>query len=309
MSVLYFFESIRCPALDAFFSIVTHFGEETFFIVFALLFLWCIDKKEGYYLLSIGFIGTVLSLFLKVIYRIPRPWVKDPDFTIVESARAEAKGYSFPSSHTQSAVGALGGAARWNKNIIFRIICIVFCLLVPVSRLYLGVHTPLDVGVSVVIAALLIFGLYPLISKLFESKKTMRILFSLMVALSLGLILFVSLYSFPSPTEEDRENLTTITEYGYKMLGCTVGIFAAFEIESRFIRFDTAAALPAQVIKFVLGIVPLLAIKSGLEAPLSALFGGHFAAESVRYFLIVIYLGCVWPLSFKWFSRLFRGKK
>ena len=133
MGILRFFESIRTPVLDAFFSVITHLGEETFFIVFGLIFFWCINKKEGYYLLSVGFIGTILNQFLKLIFRIPRPWVKDKSFTIVESARAEATGYSFPSGHTQSSVGVFGSITRWENNKAIQIICIILCILVPIS--------------------------------------------------------------------------------------------------------------------------------------------------------------------------------
>ena len=149
MELLYWLESIRTPIGDTFFSLITHFGEETLFIIAGLLFFWCIDKMEGYFLLSVGLSGTVINQFLKLWFRIPRPWVKDPNFTIVESARAEATGYSFPSGHTQSSVGIFGGLARWNKTLWLRGISIALCVLVPLSRLYLGVHTPLDVGVSI----------------------------------------------------------------------------------------------------------------------------------------------------------------
>ena len=86
MEFLRFLEGIRTPVGDAFFSAVTHMGEETIFILVGLLFFWCIDKKKGYFLLSVGFIGTVINQFLKLWFRIPRPWVKNPNFTIVESA-------------------------------------------------------------------------------------------------------------------------------------------------------------------------------------------------------------------------------
>ena len=95
MSFLYWLEGIRCPALDRFFSAVTYFGDEILFIVLALTVFWCVDKREGYYLFFIGFVGTIFNQFLKLAFRIARPWVKDPNFTIVESARAGAGGYSF----------------------------------------------------------------------------------------------------------------------------------------------------------------------------------------------------------------------
>ena len=182
MEFLKLLESIRCPFLDTFFSTVTHLGEETVFIVVGILFFWCINKKEGYFLLSVGLIGTVINQFLKLWFRIPRPWVKDPDFTIVESARAEATGYSFPSGHTQSSVGIFAGIGRWNAKLIVRILCIAACVLVPLSRLYLGVHTPLDVGVSLIIALVLVFGFYPIVKKCIEKPFGMRILVGVMTA-------------------------------------------------------------------------------------------------------------------------------
>ncbi len=305
MVFLRFLEGLRNPICDAFFSTVTHLGEETFFILFGLIFFWCINKKEGYYLLSIGFIGTVVNQFLKLWFRIPRPWVQDKNFTIVESARAEATGYSFPSGHTQSSVGVFGGLARFNKINWFRIVCIVLCVLVPISRMYLGVHTPLDVLVSVGIALILIFGLYPLIQKCFENLTVMRILLLGMILLSSGLLAFVTFYKFPS--DVDINNLESGTKNAYKMLGCTTGIWIAFELDNKFIKFDTSGSLLSQIFKFVIGVIPLLLIKSGLKEPLYAVFDGSFLADGVRYLLIVLFAGCIWPLTFKWFTKL--GKK
>ena len=304
MSFLHFLEGLRNPVFDAFFSLVTRLGEETFFIVMGMVFFWCINKKEGYYLLSIGFIGTIVNQFLKLWFRVPRPWVKDKDFTIVESARAEATGYSFPSGHTQSSVGVFGGIARFNKKLWIRIICILACVLVPLSRMYLGVHTPADVLVSVALSLVLIFGLYPLIQKCFDNAKIMRILLVSMVVLSAGLLAFVLFYNFPS--DVDLENLSSGTKNAYKMLGCTLGIYIAFEIDKSFINFDTSGSLISQILKFVLGLIPLLGIKEGLRFPLNAIFGGSYLADGVRYLLIVLFAGCVWPLTFKWFAKIGR---
>ena len=77
MEFLKWLQEIRNPVFDAIFSFFTNFGEETAFILIGLLFYWCVSKKQGYYLLSIGLIGTVLNQFLKLIFRIPRPWVQD----------------------------------------------------------------------------------------------------------------------------------------------------------------------------------------------------------------------------------------
>lgn len=307
MEFLRLLEKIRTPFLDTFFSTVTHLGEETIFILIGIIFFWCVNKRDGYYLLSVGFIGTVLNQFLKLWFRIPRPWLRDKQFTIVESARAEATGYSFPSGHTQSSVGVFGSIARCKKNLWIRIICILFCILVPFSRLYLGVHTPLDVGVSIAIAALLIFVLHPLVYKSTENDRNIRILMAVITFLCIGLLLFVLLYRFPQ--DIDSNNLESGVSNAYKMLGCTMGMWLSFELDSRFIKFDTAAPVPSQIIKLISGLIPVLAIKSGLKQPLLALFGGSLAANGVRYFLLTVFIGCVWPLTFKYFAKLFKKEK
>ena len=54
MEILYLLESVRMPVLDMFFLLITKLGEETAFLVAALIVYWCVDKRKGYYLLSVG---------------------------------------------------------------------------------------------------------------------------------------------------------------------------------------------------------------------------------------------------------------
>ena len=83
----------------------------------------------------------------------------------VEAAREAADGYSFPSGHTQSAATLFGTLAAWLRRGWLTVACIVMVLLVGFSRMYLGVHTPADVGTSLVIGTVLVFALYPLCEK------------------------------------------------------------------------------------------------------------------------------------------------
>ncbi len=292
---------------DAFFSTVTHLGEETLFIAAGLLFFWCINKRQGYFLLFVGFLGTVLNQFLKLLFRIPRPWVRDPSLTVVGDAKAEATGYSFPSGHTQTAVGVYGGIARFARRWWVRALCLLVCALVGVSRLYLGVHTPLDVGVSLLVASGLVLGLYPLIGWAIGSPQRMRVLFSVCAVLAIGFLAFVTW--FPFPADIDADNYADGVKNAYKILGCFGGLWLAFELDTRFIRFDTRAVWWAQVLKMIPGLLLLLAIKAGLKSPLNMLFGGIPAADGVRYFLIAVFAGCLWPLTFRFFARWGKDKR
>ena len=179
MDFLYLLESIRFSALDRLMLLVTHLGEETAFLVIALIVFWCVNKYQGYYLLGVGLFGNLANQFMKITCRIPRPWVRDPDFTVVEAAKAEAGGYSFPSGHTQTAVGTLCAVAATQKRKWIGVVCVFFAVLTAFSRMYLGVHTPADVLVGAAMALAMVFGLTPLMQE--KRKRFIPIFFGVML--------------------------------------------------------------------------------------------------------------------------------
>lgn len=309
MSFLYWLEDLRNPIFDFIFSVITLFGEETIFMAVGMIIFWCLNKYDGYYLLCVGFFGTLINQFLKITCRIPRPWVKDPNFTIVESAREAAGGYSFPSGHTQVSVGLFGGIARRSKQKILRGVMIALCVLVPFSRMYLGVHTPWDVAVSVCIALILIFVLHPLFQRAEKDARVMYGILGVLSAIVVAYLLYVSLFPFPKSVylEENIHNLDSARENAYTLLGCMAGLLVLFPVERKWIRFETKAVLWVQIVKVVGGLFLILAVKEGLKMPLDTLFGGHMIARSVRYFFVVLMGGLLWPLTFRFFSKIGRS--
>lgn len=305
MELLYALESIRTPFLDKLMGLVTNLGGEAVFIVAAIVVFWCLSKSCGYYMMTVGFAGTIINQFLKLWFRIPRPWVKDPNFTIVESARAEATGYSFPSGHTQNAFAVFGAPARFFKNTALRIIFILLIALTAFSRMYVGVHTPLDVGVSLIVGTILVFVIYPFFRDMDKSPKKVYIIFSIFIVLAAAFVAFVELYDFPA--DIDAENYASGLKNAYMILFCAIGLMLTFFIDTKYVHFPTQALWWAQIIKVVVGLAILLALKSVLKAPLLALFGGHSIAHGVRYFIVILFAGIVWPMTFKFFAKL--GKK
>lgn len=128
MEFLYLLEKIRNPIFNKLMLAITTFGEETAFLVVALIIFWCVDKNRGYYVMVGGFFGNIVNQFLKILCRVPRPWILDENFTIVEEAREAASGYSFPSGHSQTAVGTFGSLAATEKNRVLRWIFYCSCL-------------------------------------------------------------------------------------------------------------------------------------------------------------------------------------
>ncbi len=306
MELLYLLESIRNPILDALNLVLTEFGNEMLFIVFGMCMFWCINKKQGYFILLTGFFGVYINQFLKISCRIPRPWVLDPDFTIVEGAREAATGYSFPSGHTQTAVGCYLGLAACRPEKWVRIAGIAMAAIVPLTRMYLGVHTPADVLVSVVIGLCLVAVLWALFDRFGSAPGLMYTLMGILSVMAVGFLLFLKLVKFPA--DLDMANYDSALENAFKLLGCTVGMWLVYELDRRFIRFETKTAVWwAQIIKLVVGFGLLLLILEGSKPLLNLLFAGNPLAHTVRYFLTVVFAGCVWPLTFRWFAKLGTG--
>lgn len=302
MGLLYLLEKIRVPGLNELMLAVTRLGEETAFLVIALIVFWCVDKKRGYYLMAVGFMGTLANQFLKLLCRVPRPWVIDPDFTILEQAREAADGYSFPSGHSQFAVGTFGCLAVTTEKKWFKVLCIVIMVLVPFSRMYVGVHTPYDVLVGAAMALALVWLLRKPVYR--EDGKGMKPLLAVMIALAVAFTLFVELWPFPA--DMDEENLLSGYKNAYTMLGCLIGVAIVYVADEKWLHFPVEGVWWVQAIKILVGLVLVLLVKSGLKSPLEALFGGHMAARGVRYFLVVVTAGTLWPMSFAKLSKLGR---
>lgn len=299
MEFLHFLEKIRIPVLDEFMLLITRLGEEEAFLIAALVVFWCISKNLGYYILSVGFIGTIANQFMKLWFRIPRPWDLDPNFTILEQGRKAATGYSFPSGHTQCAVGTFGAFAITTRKRWVRISAITVAILVPFSRMYIGVHAPKDICVAALIAVLLLVILKPLSKP--GNDRFFGMILPVMILLSICYLLFVNLYSFP--VDIDKDNLTSGIESAYTLLGAIIGFVFVLIADRKWIQFSTEAVWWVQILKVALGLGLVLMTRSLTKTPLNFLFGAY-AGRSIRYFSVVIMAGCIWPMTFKWFQKI-----
>lgn len=284
-------------------SVLTYLGSEIAFLAFAMGVFWCFDKRRGYYLMTVGYIGVIINQFLKIMCMIPRPWVIDPHFTTVAGAQADAGGYSFPSGHTQNSTGTFGSILTFSKKRWLRALLIAFIVIVPLTRMYLGVHTPLDVGVSLLIGGVLVLALYPL----FElTKKKPQLMLYLLGAFFAIAVLFTAFALFyPFPAEIDAENLYELRKNAFTLLGATGGVFFFYPVERRFINFDEKATPWGQVVKLVFGVAVVMAVKEGLKA-VFVLVAGEEALwmRSIRYFAVVAVAMAVVPIFFKYFRNI-----
>lgn len=298
MEFLKLLEALRTPFWDRVFSLITHLGGETTLIALALIVFWSVGKAQGLYLLTVGCVGTTLNQFLKITFRIPRPWVRDPSFTIVESARADAGGYSFPSGHTQNAFGIFGTISTMVKKRSVRLLLWLLAVLIAFSRMYLGVHTPLDVGVSAVLALILIAAIQPLFRNFDQNPRRGLWVLLALSGLNLLYLLYAAFWHFPA--DADPELLSHGVENAAKLTGALLGMTAGYWIDLNWVHFSPKASLPGQVLKCLLGIGLILALKEGLKP----LLGESLPAGALRYGILTLFASAGWPLTFPLFQKI-----
>lgn len=299
MDMLRAIGSARTPFFDSVMSAVTVLGAEWLAVVVAVIFFYCISKKQGYKFLFLFCFGTLLNIVLKQIFMIPRPWVIDPSFQIVETARAAATGWSFPSGHTQNITVLCFGLAGALRKKWVGIAAAAVVLLVGFSRMYLGVHTLLDVVVALGTGVLTLL-LTDLLFKRFGDIPSFP---TVLLGITAGLMLVFLVVVMATDHTELRENdLGTAAT----MFGLTFGVVAGGIIERRFINFEVKAVWWVQLIKVALGLGVIMGVRAGLK-PLFKLIYDDPIMNAPRYFLMTFCGMAVVPLVFGILNKLNRN--
>lgn len=289
MDFLRLLEGIRSPLLNDFFQFITYFGQELLIIAFICTLYWCVNKRFAYLLGFTYFTAGLCVQTLKITFRIPRPWVLDPNFHPVKSAVPAATGYSFPSGHTQGATSLFAPLALHAKKRILSFFCVCAFLLVGFSRMYLGVHTPKDVLVSMGISMLFAW-LITHFSHVLLDKKCYRKQIALCLT---GIAVLISAYALFLLHSE-------IIAYKYasdclKACGAGIGFAVGWYVEQTHLQFDVKTKhIYTQILKVVVGLLFALLIKSVF----SSFIGNNIFEKMAEYFILVLWILVLYPYCF-----------
>lgn len=298
MQILYFFEKISNPVLDFLFTAITQLGDELALMLIAIILFWCVNKRSGYFMLVSGFFGILANQTLKLACKVPRPWEIDPTFTITDSVKEAAGGYSFPSGHTQNAVTVFGSLFLVTKKTWFKITCVAIAILVGVSRMYLRVHTPWDVLAGAGCAIVILLILDEIFS---DEKRFSKWMPYLVIALLVCTVAFF-LYACVFTENTGERNVLGARKNAMTLLGCAAGLLLVYPLDRCVIKFETKSSWYCHVIKVAVGFGIIMFIKTFVKIPLEALLGDY--ERPIRYFLIIAFGGAGWPYMFRYINKI-----
>lgn len=247
MFILLFFQNIRNPFLTCLANLISFLGEEPIPVLFTLLLFWCISKKKGIAFICSIFTAIDAMQSIKCIARYPRPFVVWPE--LIKPLRINtATGYTFPSGHSTTSGVFYGLLLRLYKSTILRAISIALIILVPISRLYLGVHWPIDVITGTFLGLLIAFSLPCIFVRLYENKKlfTVFAIISGVILLSFEILFayFLDVKSYDVVLWKDI----------MECFGMSAGSILGLCFERNFVNFEIIGSWKKRALNFVLGI-------------------------------------------------------
>ena len=290
MTFLWLLEGIRTPLLNKLMQFITYFGQELIIIAVICTLYWCVDKRFAYLMGFTYFSAGLCVQTLKITFRIPRPWILDPDFHAVESAVPGATGYSFPSGHTQGATCLFFPLARKVRKTWLKIICILAFLAIGFSRMYLGCHTPLDVLTSMVLSLVIASVIWKFQAVILDHPEYRKKIAGYLILISIVVAAYALVLNKSGIIE---------TKYAVdccKASGAGLGFAIGWYLEQTYLNFSTSChSTFAQVLKLLIGLSGALLLKKGI--PL--LLGTSILAKMVEYFILVLWVLVIYPYLFQ----------
>lgn len=236
------------PALDVPFKMLTFMGDEMFFLLFLPFVYWCLDRRTGARLIILFLFSAYINGLAKIFANQPRPFEYDP----CVKQLASASGGGFPSGHTQGAVIVWGYLASAFKKEWLWVVAGILMILIPMSRIYLGVHFPTDLLGGYIIGAMLLILFLKYGVKLEEWIAKKGIYFQLACAVIIPILLLITL---------PGKGKLSITAAATLM-----GMCAGFALERKYVGFEATGKWWKRIARYVIGMVVMIGIRFGLSA-------------------------------------------
>lgn len=273
-SFLIWLQQYSNGVLDTFFGTITYLGSESFYLIWIPIIYWCIDKAVGVRLALIASTSAFTNVALKDGFATSRP---DP-LRVRVLLPETGGGYSFPSGHSQGTTTFWFTLVREYSHRWLLVAGSLIVFFVIVSRMYLGLHYPVDVVGGFILGLIFAMGGVVLLKRLTEPFLRLPLVIQFAAAAILPLVLLILNQS----------------ESALHLVGNICGFSVGALMERQWIRFEVREGLMKQLVKVVLGIAVLFGVRMGLKA----LFPEGDLFEFLRYAFIGLSGAVVVPFIF-----------
>jgi len=294
-------------------ALLSFLGTEEFYLVLLPLLYWCINKglgaDLGVLLVFSGFINSALKAFFKH----PRPFWEN--FALKLS---DETSFSLPSGHAQNSTAIFGylawslagGSGRAHRRGLRRVgaaLLVLLIILISLSRVYLGVHFPGDVLWGAVVGAGIVAAYTWLKPRLLPRLRELSVGTHVLLALITAVVMLgveVLLLSVPFGTGSMfggfyPEVWGATLDSAATLAGLALGLWVGLALEARYVRFAVKVPLWKRGLRYLIGLVGLFAIWTGLRVlfPQEPLELG-LALRVVRYACAMLWAIVGWPWLF-----------
>lgn len=241
MNIINFLQSLQSDGLTNFFKFLTFFGDKEFYIMVLPLFFWLWDKEKAVKLLFILLPSLLLNFWLKEIFQTARP---------LGVALIEQGGFAFPSGHAQGSTTLWLMLALLIRQKWINYLAVIMIILVSLSRLYLGVHYPVDIlgGILIALVLVLVYDKY-----LFDNFKAYSSAKSAMGQAAL-LTIIVLFFTIIYPADDAITILAVLWGFGI--------ILIYFDV----MKSELPQGILWKLIILIVGIVGIIIIWKGLKS-------------------------------------------
>ena len=252
-------------------EVFSFFGTENFFLMLLPALYWCMEAGIGLRVGIILLLSSSVNDALKITFHGPRPY-----WTSMDVIRyASESSFGVPSGHAQIAIGVWGMMAASIRKWWGWLIATLIILLIGISRLYLGVHFLLDVVLGWLIGALLLWlvlRFWKPVAAWLKSMSLGRQILTYFLG-SLALILFslipflwLKITNWQPPQAWAEYAIDAVSLSGaLTTAGTLFGLLTGLAFFNRQGGFSTDGPVWKRTLRFVVGVVGILAFYVGLD--------------------------------------------
>ena len=281
----------------------------TYLILIPVFIYWCLEKRRGLFTLLSYCFAMLVTPLIKLTACVYRPWIRDSRILPAGDSITTATSYSFPSGHTTTAAPLAGGTAinAWEdkRTRWVSVLMVLFILLTGFSRNYLGVHTPQDVAVALLVSVVCLYAAARVMAWLAEhpEQEDWFLLGGFLICWA-G-IAYITLKPYPMDLDPQGKLLVDprkMMEDGYGDIGKLMGFLIGRFVEKHWIRFRPLKLSWKSVLICLAGLVPMVLLKQFVRRPITGMLGTHWG-NLVFSILYAFYYIALFPLVLKLCGR------